>query len=263
VIILAELRVTRTKDGVLLSGQLPQEIFQSQTLELFPLRDGAYLLTVKGFVVHPHSAREQKAAAAKSLSEKEKALVRKLLSIRFESRIPAEVGKALSKEEKETLEALLKNEAVQIFHGGKYEKTGVLNVSEAAFAAVREPAAAPSQALVPQLPQNSIAHLEKTGWMVLENDSEARNFGNAFSDKVKSGEVRGQRAFDRKYYFVTKGFFESHEKEVLIRLGKSDKTPEEIAEEAGIPSEGCRAILVHLLEEGEVLEKRKGKFSKA
>lgn len=262
-IILAELRVTRTKEGVLLSGQLPQEIFQSQSLEIFPLRDGAYLLTVKGFVANPNSPPQQKSPGAKSLHEKEKALVRKLLSIRFESRVPAEVGKALSKDEKDTLEGLLKSDAVQIFHGGKYEKTGVYNVSESAFAAVREPAGALPQAPAAPLPQNSIAHLEKFGWMVLENESDARNFGNAFSDKVKSGEVRGQRAFDRRYYFVTKGFFASHEKEVLLRLGKSDKTPEEIAGEIGIPSEGCRAILVHLLEEGEVLEKRKGKFSRA
>ncbi len=259
-----EIRLTKTREGLLLAGQLPPEISSSQSLELFLLRDGAYLLTVKGFVA---AAREvpSKKPAQPPLSEKEKSLLRKLLSIRFESRVPADVAKLLSKEEKELLEALIKKELVQIFHGGKYEKGGVYNVSDFAFNAVREPVAAQPQAAGAQvmLPASSPAHLEKFGWMVLENEADARDFGNAYSHKVKSGEYRGQRAFDRRFYFVTRQFFESHEKEVLLALSKSEKTSEEIASQLGMAPEGCRAVLVHLLENGEVMEKKKGKFAKA
>ncbi len=261
-----EIKVSKEKGGILLSGALPAEISSAYSLELFPLRDGAYLLAVKGFVGQK-GMLSKTAYAPKALSEKEKGLIRKLLAIRFESRVPFEVAKALSKEEKEMLEGLVKKEMVQVFHGGKYEKGGVYNVSDFAFNSVREPSASPasppSAAPAAPLPVSSIAHLEKCGWMILENDTEARNFANAFPDKVKSGEVRGQRAFDRRYYFVTRAFFESHEKGVQSALGKSDKTAEEISSSLGIDAEGCRAILVHLLESGDVMEKKKGKFSRA
>jgi hypothetical protein len=261
-----EIRLTKTRGGVILAGEIPSEIADSQSLELFPLRSGAYLLTVKGFIPGGSPVQQKKAADGKSLTEGEKALLRKLLSIRFESRIPSEVAKLLSKEEKELLDGLVKGEMVQIFHGGKYEKSGVYNVSDFAFGAVREPASLPSAASPPpaaDIPVSSIANLEKHGWMILANEAEARNFGNAYPDKVKSGEVMGQRAFDRQYYFVTKSFFGSHEKEVLSSLGKSDKTPEELSQQLHMAPEGCRAILVHLLETGDVMEKRKGKFSRA
>ncbi|VVC01166.1 Uncharacterised protein [uncultured archaeon] len=264
-----DIRLAKTKGGVILSGEIPQEISDSPSLELFPLRNGAYLLTVKGFIPGAASAQQKKAASAsgKSLTDAEKALLRKLLSIKFESRVPLDVAKLFTKEEKELLEGLVKSEMVQVFHGGKYEKSGVYNVSDFAFNAVREPAQAPSAVQPPapsaDIPVSSAAHLEKHGWMILANETEARNFGNAYPDKVKSGEVMGQRAFDRQYYFVTKAFFASHEKEIMSSLGKSDKTPEELSQQLHMAPEGCRALLVHLLETGDVMEKRKGKFSRA
>ncbi len=268
-VIFLEVKATKTKEGLLLLGHLPQELADSPALELFPLRDGAYLLTVKGFVSQKGMLSKAPSLNAKdALSEKEKEVVRKLLAIRFERRMPAEVIKCLSKDDKETLETLVKKGMVQVFHGGKYEKGGVYNVSDFAFNSVREPApvsasspSAPSPAA--PLPISSPQHLEKFGWMVLENEADARNFANAYPDKVKSGEVIGQRAFDRRYYFVTRQFFGSHEKGVQSALAKSDKTTEEISQQIGIEAEGCRAILMHLLESGDVMEKKKGKFSRA
>jgi len=255
-----ELKVIRLRDGIALSGPVPRELASSASLELFPLRDGAYLLTAKGFV--ERQLQQKKTSAEIQLSEKEKSLVRKLLAIKFESRLPAEVSKILTREEKELLSSLLKKNVVQVFHRGKYEKSGVYNISEAAFNSVREPHTPVQQQPAP-IPISVPEHLEKFGWMVLENESEARNFALSFPDKVKSGEVMGQRAFDRRYYFITKAFLASHEREVLSLLGKAEKTPEELGQQLGLPPDGCRAILVHLLEAGEVMEKRKGKFSRA
>ncbi len=263
-----EVKVSKTRDGILLSGALPAEISDSPALEVFPLKDGAYLLTVKGFAEkEAYLSGLAAKKGGKALAEGEKALVRKLLSVRFESRIPEQVERVLSKEEKETLSSLMKKGLVQVFHGGKYEKTGVYNVSDFAFNSVREPSAlpaAPGQMAAQQpLPVSSYAHLEKFGWMVLDDENAARAFANAYPEKVKSGEVRGMRAFDRKYYFVTRGFAEEWEKKVQLSLAKSDKAPEEISEELGIAPGGCRCLLLHLCESGEVMEKKKGKFAKA
>ncbi|MEM2137465.1 MAG: hypothetical protein QW568_00055 [Candidatus Anstonellaceae archaeon] len=279
-----ELKVARTRDGIALSGSLPSELAEAASVELFYLRDGIYLLSKKGAV--DDAAKGAKSEARRSegaFSEGEKSLVRKLLTIRFERRTPAEVSKALSKDEKATLDSLMKKNAVQVFHGGKYAKEGVYNISDAAFNAVREPHAEALQASgtkaagaapaslqqakndpVPaSLPISSPMHLERFGWMVLDTDADARNFANSYPDKIKSGMVRGVRAFDRRFYFVSKGFVEAWEKEVQLALGKGEKTDSEIASEIGLAEGGCRALLYHLCESGEVMEKKKGKFARA
>lgn len=258
-----EVKVSKTKNGIELSGALPSELAGSDSLEVFALRDGIYLLSIRGRI--DAAASRQRQDAQPELSGKEKEVVRKLLSIRFEKRTPAEVAKLLSKDEKELLDLLAKKKLVHVFHGGKYEKDGVYNVSDFAFNAVREPpanggAAAPAPIA---MPASSPEHLEKHGWMVLESDMEARGFGNAFPEKVKSGEVRGMRAFDRKYYFIKKSFAEEWERKVQLALGKGEKTAEELSSELGMAPEGCRALLFHLCESGEAMEKRRGKFSRA
>ncbi len=282
---MVEIKAAKTKDGLLLSGALPNELAASPSFDIFTLRDGFYLVSLKG--APEGTARlshgSGTAGGAANLSENEKELVRKLLTVRFEKRTPPEMGRLLSKGEQETLNTLIQRKLVHIFHGGKYEKDGVYNVSDFAFNAVREPSAPamPSSAsqfaqTPPQQPMqsgmspspiplsiSSPAHLETHGWMVLENDNDARNFGAAAQDKVKSGEIRGVRAFDMKYYFVKRGFCDEWEGKVQSALSKSEKSSVEIAESAGMDPEGCRALLFHMCDSGEAMEKHRGKFTKA
>jgi len=214
------------------------------------LKDGAYLVTAKGFV---EQAQEQKMVI---LSEEEKDLVRKLLAVRFERRIPKDVDRMLSQKQKQVLAGLMKKRVVKIFHGKKYRKTGVYSISDFAFSQARESAG--------QKPSTgSSEHLEKFGWMVLESEPEARNFANSFPEKIKSGKVMGTRAFDMKYYFVKKTFAEKWEGKTLSCLSKSAKSTEQIAKETGIGREGCLALLMHMCENGEAIEKRKGTFARA
>ena len=284
-----------------LSGALPVELANSPSLEIFTLRDGIFLLSVKGAIEGRGGLGKIAQETAGRLSEDEKNVIRKLLSIRFENRVPSVVDKMLSKEEKGVLGPLAKKRLVWIFFGDKYGKEGVYNISDSAFAEVKDRLVDASSDLSsqrqvlhlhfgasrtsgpleqrleseqhavpdpvahagPSLPINSPAHLEKMGWMVLDNENDARNFGNAFPDKVKSGMVRGLRAFDRKYYFISKGFAEGMEQKIMLALSKANKTAEELSFEIGVPPEGCRALLIHLAEAGEVLEKQKGKYARA
>ncbi len=262
-VVFLEIKVSKTKEGILLSGSLPPELASCPSLEIFPLRDGAYLLTVGGFV----GARLQapQASVSSLLSEPEKKVVKKLLSVRFERRTPLEVGKTLLPDEKETLAGLMKKKIVHIFQGEKYGKDGVYSVSDFAFNAVREAgqAATGPQQGAGALPISTHMHLERFGWMVLEGESDAKAFAAAYPEKVKSGEVSGVRAFDRKFYFVSRQFYQEWEKKVQLSLAKSEKSAEEISAETGLAPEGCRCLLFHLCENGEAMERHRGKFSKA
>lgn len=257
---MVEVKAAKTRDGLLLSGQLPQELLSSTSLGIIPLRDGSFLLT----------PRQEQPRVSSLLTEKEKGVVRKLLAVRFEKRLPSQVGAALSKDEKETLESLMKKNIVHIFHSERYPKEGVYSISDFAFHQAREPAAQAQPAGAQAQPQpaapipiSSPEHAEKFGWMVLESEQEAKNFSNAFPEKVRSGSVRGIRAFDRKYYFVTPKFVELWEKKIFSSLSRGEKSAEELAHELGLLPEGCRCLLYHLCESGDILEKSRGNFAKA
>lgn len=262
---MAEIKASKSRDGLLLSGAVPPELLSATSLDIIQLRDGSFLLTPKSV-----------AKMSSLLNEKEKGVVKKLLSVRFERRTPQEIAKLLDREEKETLESLMKRNIVHVFKEGKYSHEGVYSVSDFAFHQAREEPSQPASAAKGQSdsksvqrpsqlppPVSSPEHLDKFGWMVLDSELEAKNFSNSFPDRVRSGDVKGIRAFDRKYYFITRRFVEGWEKKLLAALGKAEKSPEEIAEEIGLTAEGWRCLLFHMCESGDVLERHRGKFAKA
>jgi len=281
---LMDVNVRKSKDGAELFGSLPSDIANAQSLELFPLRDGIYLLSVKG------ALGGQTLQAG--LSEQEKTLVKKLLAIKFEKRTPSDVDRTLSGAEKSTLASLVEKKVVTVFRSGKYEN-GVYNVSDAAFGQTRDAPGALHRAAAgadasaggketAQMPRNSAAGAAPqpapssaaraahaapdplaNGYLVLDNEGDARALSGAVAERIKAGEVAGLRAFDRKYYFIRKDFATAHQPKIMSALEKRDMTAEELARELKLMPEACLAILLHMAEEGELLEKNKGKFALA
>ena len=249
-----DLKVRKTKDGAELLGSLPFEIANASSLEVFLLRDGIYLLSIKGAI------DGQKASSP--LSEQERALVKKLLAIKFEKRTPSDVDKTLSSQEKATLASLIGKKVVNVFRSGKYEN-GVYNVSDTVFGQARDVVGAPQHTAVPAAASQSAHDPLARGYLVLENEGDARQLSGAVAERIKAGEVAGLRAFDRKYYFIRKDFAVAHQPKIMSALEKGDKTSEELARVLGLPPEACLAILLHMAEEGELLEKNKGKFALA
>ncbi len=267
-----------------MAGDLPAGFSEMQSLEAFHLRDGLYLVAAKGSLPASNSPQ---------LDSIEKEVIRRLSSIQFDKRIPSEMAKIFGKEEGRALDGLVKKGMVQLFFGSKYSKEGVYKISDFAFQQSREPyPPAPRQHPLPQTPSkpqpsssqpskasnqnaafqpsaaspppiSSPEHLEKFGYMVLDTEGEARNFASAHPDRIKSGEVKGVRAFDKKFYFVRNSFLSLYEKKIPSSLGKGEKTAEEVSDELGLSVEGGRALLLHLCESGELLEKHRGKFARA
>ena len=275
-----EVKVHRTSDGAELSGSLPPEIANAASLELFLLRDGIYLLSVKGAIDN------QKAPG--QLTGQELALVKKLLAIKFEKRTPSDVDRVLAGAEKATLAALMDRKLVNIFRSGKYEN-GVYNVSDTIFGQTRDalpahasdaaaqqasagnpqhPGAsasppAPSPSSAGKAPAQPARDPLSKGYLVLDNEGDARQLSSAVAERMKAGEIAGLRAFDRKYYFIRKDFATAHQPKIMSTLEKGDRTADELARALNLPPEACLAILLHMAEEGELLEKNKGKFALA
>lgn len=101
--------------------------------------------------------------------------------------------------------------------------------------------------------------LEPSGFLVLSGEQDAKTFSLRHEAAIKSGDVKGVRGFDKKFYLVSRRFLEKHANKVLSQLSE-DQTSLQLAQTLKLPEDGVNALLYVLKEEGEVIEKKRGAF---
>lgn len=270
---------------------LPQSVVEKLGLkegyfvDIFELKPGVMAITTKREVAKILlGERKEEGARPRPPSAKEIAfamdelsVIRKLLSFKYEQRIPPVIDKQLSSDEKKVLASLLQKGAVRIYKGGKYKDTGVYDIPRETYGTVMRqlgrgagPAAGKSEAakgrelLEPEREEKEergltpLERLEKEGYLVMDSETEARRLSDEL--KPKRREIRGLRGFDRKYYVVKNSFIMKHAKKIRDSLAAGNKTTDQLAAATGLPRGACVAILTIMNEEGEVIEKRRGVF---
>lgn len=284
-------RAARTKDGLTLI--LPEDLVaagnfkDSETYEIFPLRDGFFLLAAQG------ALQKKPSPAPQQPTGEELSLLKKLSQIRFGERIPEQVESALAEGEKRTLKSLLEKRLLYAFYGGKYSK-GVYNIPDSVYPLLgaqprgqagqeavpksspplRESEPAAGKAMrppgrddltaknwPPRPPINTPEHLEKFGYAVVSGDFEIKSMHARLADRIKAGTILGVRAFDRKLYLATRRFFSGCEEKIRPLLDSKGKSLEQIAKSSGLSEDAAQAALVILCDSGDLIEKRKGVYS--
>ncbi len=103
--------------------------------------------------------------------------------------------------------------------------------------------------------------LGRTGFLVVEDEEQAKAVSKALEPQIKQGLVLGVRGFDKRFYIVTREFYESNAGKILKGTQpKTDCTPGQIAGMLKTSESGALAVLQVMKEEGDVLEKRRGVF---
>ena len=244
--------------------ELPPDLAKNEEIELFLLKEGYYLITAP--LVSQPSLGEAK--GEKGINEMEKAVLRKLLSIRFENRVPAYVNKALSEPEKAVLHALEGKGLVNVFKGRKYVE-GVYNINDSIYpllAQKGEPARGRDEAQprVPQAAQqsqgNTLGILNSKGFIIISDKREAMMLSEQLNGQMKSGAVVGVKGFDGKFYIVTRDYFSSSQAKV-VQVLKEEMDAPSVASAAKLDPEGCMAVLRLMAENGEIIEKKRGVFA--
>ncbi len=102
--------------------------------------------------------------------------------------------------------------------------------------------------------------LERDGFLVVDNEAQARVLSQALERDIKSGDVIGVRAFDKKFYIVTSAFHAKLSALLLPLLKQGDASPAELATQLKLPEPAVIAVLQVMKDAGDVIEKRKGLF---
>lgn len=274
-----KLKIRKTGDEA--SIMLPQEMAHlfsdGSEIELFHLRDGIYLIAAsgeieKGIRLEPVKAQLPKAmekagiaqggwkAPSLSLTPDEAQVASKLTSIKFENRQVPQVEKGLNAAEKKAVSSLLAKKLVSVMKSAKYPK-GVFSISDALYASTRtgQPGGMPLRSP----PINTVDHLRRLGYMILDNENEAKGVMPVLQAEITTDEVKGVRGFDKKYYVLLRSFYLQNEGRLLALLDKSPATADAMAPEMHLTPEAVRTLLIVLSDGGEVIEKQKGVWERA
>ncbi|MEW6035529.1 MAG: hypothetical protein AB1529_02860 [Candidatus Micrarchaeota archaeon] len=262
---MARVRILKRQDRAYM--ELPREMAAHDEVEVFQLREGYYLLSVP--LGQPSPRQEG------GISEAEKEVLKKLLSIRFENRTPEHVSGALSEEELSVLKGLEGKGLVYVFRGGKY-KEGVYSVKDSAYSLAKDkkgPEAGARAAgeggrrqetahVQSEPPQGggAIVTLKSRGFVVVNDKREAVALSDSLGSDMKSGAVVGVKGFDGKFYIVTRSYFMAAQASIASVL-KDDMDAPSIASAAKLDPEGCMAALRLMAENGDIIEKKRGVFA--
>ena len=219
-----------------------------------------------------------------TLGEQDMPILKKLLSFKFEQRIPENVDKQLTVGEKKVLAELMKKRFVTIYKDAKYPK-GVYNVPnyvyrqyldqtrpkkvepvgvKGAVKEVREAKEISKEAAKEEIRSlTPVEKLERFGYVIAENESDAKHLSDQLASNVRKKDIVGIRGFDRKYYIVKNSFARKYAPKIKSVLRTGSKSADKIADEIGVDRQGTAAILTIMNEEGELIEKRKGTFALA
>lgn len=237
--------------------------------------DLAELLSGKSREATSQIATPSRQAAAPDLSPEEVAVLKKLDSLRYNTRTKENVVKMLNSNEKTLLKGMMKKKAVTLFakEKGKEPLFGIskpvydrfiMRKTQATTIKSSQPITIGTPKARQPIGENeNVKLLESQGFIVLQSEAEASSLSLSLEESVRRGMVLGTRAFNRKFYIVLRTYFDQHGSKIMKILKNGVMKADEVAVEAGIDEDGARAILYLLAESGDVTEKRRDSFALA
>jgi len=224
-----------------------------------------------GIFINPLKVEERERI---EFTKEEIGVIDKLLSMKFIDRTPENVSNELNAAERRILSDLIERKAVNLFKSQKY-KEGVYNVRDSTYDIVKRSKGgkAPEKTLARPVEKaerierkqemeetDPIRKLEKIGFLVIDNQNEAKRLSDEIASRGRKSDVTGIRGFDKKYYILKASFFGKNQPKISNVLKGGKKTLDQIAEETGLDKQACTGILAMMNEAGDVVEKKRGIF---
>jgi hypothetical protein len=118
----------------------------------------------------------------------------------------------------------------------------------------------PAAAMAPSIPAAVVEKtLEKDGFMVVDEEG-AKAVSSAVEQQIKQGTVAGVRGFDKRYYIVSRWFYDKMAEKIRVAAAGKEAQASEIASAVHTSEDATLAVLQVMKEKGDALEKRRGMF---
>jgi hypothetical protein len=273
------------KLAVYLSGDVSKAlgIEENDEVDFFKYNDKAFLFLKKDEVsslvsgnIHVASPVVQK--GNDYISNAELQVLKKLDTVRYQQRTKKKVAEILDKEESRLLEQLIEKKAVNTFKKDNQELYSISRQIYDKFLMRKkmpEQSTASRKEAAPLMPKvqlsghiegpysHLIKILENDGFLVVQTEAEAGGVSLALEDSIRHGKVLGTRSFNKKFYIVTRQFFDMHNGKIIAAMREGMEKTQDIAKKANLSEEGARAILQLLAESGDAREKKRDSFTLA
>jgi len=247
---------------------IPKEMFgirDGAELELIEVKPGIYSLISPEALAHAARKEappvEDPAMEKLKISFEELCLLKKMASMPMEKRTLK--GMKLTGREQMLLNSLMKRDLV--FFSEKKYPGGAYGLSREAYELVTKgspPAPSqPPEKLKEKEALNWEEHLAKYGYVIIDNDAVARDASAKLEQELKAGEVLGTRGFDKKYYVAQRRFYEAWNEKIKPELKGKLLTLEQLAEKLNMSEVAARVALELMREQGEIIERQKGKYT--
>jgi hypothetical protein len=236
--------------------ELPAEFMDYDEIELFSLREGYYLLSVQLPVPGSQKSEDLTKKDQLAPSADEILVLKKLQAIRFENRTPDHVNKVLSDPEKILLKEMGGKSWIRIFRGKKY-KNGVYSISDKVYPLIQAKQTKKEEPKLKGDPNYSL--LLTQGYLIIRDQKDAKLLSEKLKTEMKSGSVKGIKGFDGAFYVVRKDYFSKASKSILDVLSEESDVAS-ITQNTKLAPEAVAAVLHHLAESGDIIEKKRGVY---
>ncbi|GEM_PF-1024361 len=172
--------------------------------------------------------------------------------------------KLLKKEDLPVFLEMLKKKEVTIFQLPKYKKgiykanTSIPNVPVSSKVDEKRQAFVSASKL--DVDEDTTSSYEANSYVIIRNQGDAVFFSEKYGDRIKSGEIIGQKSFDGNYYVIDSDNYQKIKGKILALKFKDAFNIEDIKVKLNYPEDEIKVVLEILKEECLVIEKRRGNY---
>ena len=220
-------------------------------LELIPEKKGVFLMIDKKISVEKEGAQ---ICVSVPLIEEHEEVIGLIKKGKLSELVEGKFEQKLNEKQKKALQELIASKKVFLFKLNDSYKKGVYRIREQTERKDSEKFVAEKKVLPDY-------NLEVDGFIATVNTERAKALSSEYRERIEKNELKGIKSFEGIYYLIETSLIDKYLEKILrILKEKKEVELEEIAKKENFSTELAKIIIEFLKDEGEILEKRKGKY---
>lgn len=227
-------------------------------LTLIPNQEGVFLLIDKNKLLE-NEGKEVciQVPQKETLDEEAQQVIGLIRKGKLSELVEGKLEEKLNEKQKTALLELIKEGKVFVFKLNESYKKGVYRVKDEE----ETKEILSKQTFDAEEKQIFEYDLDQDGFMIANNVNKARELSLEHEAKIKEGLLKGIKSFDGYYYLIKNEILEYYIKKAVVTLNeKEEQFIEELAKNINASKILTKIICEFLKEDGELIEKKKGKY---